>query len=642
MITMIELGINNLSKSFGANKIFENVGFDIKTGEIVGLIGRNGTGKTTIMKILMGHEDYEGEVFYRKGVTLGYLDQIPVFEEDYSVKEVLYLAFKDVYDIKKKMMKIEHSLTDGDNDIDRLMKEYGQLQERFELLGGYDIDEKMSKVTIGLQISDSIQKMKFANLSGGEKSKIMLGKILLEKPELLLLDEPSNHLDLKSIEWLEEYLKEYKGSVLIISHDRYFLDRVVNKIVELEYNGASIYHGNYTYYLMEKERRFIEAFNRYKENQKKINKMEEQIKRYRIWGKMRDSDKMYVRAKELEKRLAKMEKLDKPVLEKTKIKLSSKGFDRTGKEVLILKDIEKSFDSRTLFSGLELTLFYQDSLAILGDNGTGKSTLIKIVMEELENDKGSIKYGSNINIGYLPQEVKFEDENISILEAFQYKYNITIGEARTELAKVLFIKDDVFKKISILSGGEKSRLKLCMLMYEKVNFMILDEPTNHLDIDSREILEDTLLDFKGTILFVSHDRYFINKIATKIGEIESKKLKFYNGDYEYYKNELLKNADSIVMEREQVNRSSNKNYNRKRVDDNEKIIKRKKKQLESIEIEIESLETSIDELDRKMLENSTDAGKLNEISIEQNDKKEALTKLLEEWESISEDIDSLS
>ncbi|WP_339362596.1 ribosomal protection-like ABC-F family protein [Vallitalea maricola] len=642
MITMIELGINNLSKSFGANKIFENVGFDIKTGEIVGLIGRNGTGKTTIMKILMGHEDYEGEVFYRKGVTLGYLDQIPVFEEDYSVKEVLYLAFKDVYDIKKKMMKIEHSLTNEDNDIDKLMKEYGQLQERFELLGGYDIDEKMSKVTIGLQISDSIQKMKFANLSGGEKSKIMLGKILLEKPELLLLDEPSNHLDLKSIEWLEEYLKEYKGSVLIISHDRYFLDRVVNKIVELEYNGASIYHGNYTYYLMEKERRFIEAYNRYKENQKKINKMEEQIKRYRIWGKMRDSDKMYVRAKELEKRLAKMEKLDKPVLEKTKIKLSSKGFDRTGKEVLILKEVEKSFDNRTLFSDLNLTLFYQDSLAILGDNGTGKSTLIKIVMEELEKDKGSIKYGSNINIGYLPQEVKFEDENTSILEAFQYKYNITIGEARTELAKVLFIKDDVFKKINILSGGEKSRLKLCMLMYEKVNFMILDEPTNHLDIDSREILEETLLDFKGTILFVSHDRYFINKIATKIGEIENKKLEFYNGDYEYYKNEFLKKADSTIMKREQVNRSSNKNYNRKRVDDNENIIKRKKKQLESIEIEIESLETSIDELEIEMFENSTDAGKLNEISVEQNEKKEALNKLLEEWESISEDIDSLS
>ncbi|GMQ59753.1 ABC-F type ribosomal protection protein [Vallitalea sediminicola] len=638
---MIELGINNLTKSFGANKIFENVSFDIKTGEIVGLIGRNGTGKTTIMKILMDHEDYEGEVFYRKGVTLGYLDQIPVFEEDYNVREVLYLAFEEVYDIKKKMVDIEHSLSNEDKHIDKLMKEYGHLQERFEILGGYDIDEKMSKVTIGLQISDSMQKMKFANLSGGEKSKIMLGKILLEKPELLLLDEPSNHLDLKSIEWLEEYLKEYRGSVLIISHDRYFLDRVVNKIVELDYSGASIYHGNYTYYLVEKERRFIEAFNRYKENQKKINKMEEQIKRYRIWGKMRDSDKMYVRAKELEKRLVKMEKLDKPVLEKTKIKLFNKGFDRTGKEVLVIKGIEKSFDSKRLFSGLNLTLFYQDSLAVLGDNGTGKSTLIKIVMEELKSDIGSIKYGSNIKIGYLPQEVKFENENTSILEAFQYKYNITIGEARTELSKVLFIKDDVFKKISILSGGEKSRLKLCMLLYEKVNFMILDEPTNHLDIDSREILEETLLDFKGTILFVSHDRYFINKIATKIGEIENRKLEFYNGDYEYYKNELLKKTETIIKLNGSLDKKNNK-YKHRNTNDNEKVVKKKEKQLESIEIEIDSIENFIDELDKDMLRNSTDAVKLNEISIKQCKQKENLSKLLKEWENISEEIDNLS
>lgn len=636
---MIELGINNLSKSFGANNIFENISFDIKTSEIVGLIGRNGTGKTTIMKIIMGNEDYEGEIFYRKGITMGYLNQIPVFKEDYSVSEVLYLAFEDAYDIKKKMIEIEHSLTHEDNDIDNLMKEYGRLQEKFELLGGYDIDEKMSKVTIGLGISDSMKKMKFANLSGGEKSKIMLGKILLEKPELLLLDEPSNHLDLKSIEWLEEYLKEYKGAVLIISHDRYFLDRVVNKIVELDYNEASIYHGNYTYYLTEKERRFIEAFNRYKENQKKINKMEEQISRYRIWGKMRDSDKMYVRAKELEKRLAKMEKLDKPVMEKTKIKLSSRGFDRTGKEVLVIKDVEKSFDSRKLFSNLNLTLFYQDSLAILGDNGTGKSTLIKIVMKELESDKGDIKYGSNIKIGYLPQEVKFQDETASILEAFQYKYNITIKEARTELAKVLFVKDDVFKKINILSGGEKSRLKLCMLMYEKVNFMILDEPTNHLDIDSREILEETLLDFQGTILFVSHDRYFINKIASKIGEIYSKRLKFYNGDYEYYKNELAKINENIIKEKEQVNRTTKKNYNPRNKNSDEKIIKRKKKQLELIEAEIESMEAIIDKLDKDMLENSTDAGKLNEISIEQNEKRQQLVRLLEQWEDISEEIE---
>ncbi|GKX29517.1 ABC transporter ATP-binding protein [Vallitalea longa] len=641
---MIELGISNLSKSFGANKIFENVSFDVKTGETVGLIGRNGTGKTTIMKILMDKEDYEGEVFYRKGTTLGYLDQIPVFEQDYNVREVLYLAFEDIYKIKKKMKDIEDCLAGEGNDVDKLMKEYGYLQEQFELLGGYDIDEKMSKVTIGLQISESMQQMKFSNLSGGEKSKIMLGKILLERPEILLLDEPSNHLDLKSIEWLEEYLKDYSGSVLIISHDRYFLDRVVNKIVELDYDGAEIYYGNYTYYLMEKERRFIEAYNRYKENERKINRMEEQIKRFRIWGKMRDSEKMYKRAKELEKRLAKTEKLDKPVLEKTKIKLSSKVMDRTGKEVLILKEVEKSFDDRKLFYNLNLVLFLRDSLAILGDNGTGKSTLIKIIMEELNSDKGSIKYGSNIKIGYLPQEVKFDDEDTSILETFQYKYNITIGEARTELAKVLFIKDDVFKKINMLSGGEKSRLRLCMLMYEKVNFMILDEPTNHLDIDSREILEETLLDFQGTILFVSHDRYFINKIATKIGEINNKHLKFYNGDYEYYKNELQKQLEiSNIRNNQNVkDKTKNKNYNKRDRNDKGKIIKRKTKELESIEAEIESLENLIKQSENEMIKCSTDAVKLNEITKEQNEKKNRLNILIAKWEKINEEIDRIS
>ncbi|MCT4597976.1 MAG: ABC-F family ATP-binding cassette domain-containing protein [Vallitalea sp.] len=630
---MIECGVNNLSKSYGANKIFDNVSFDIKTGERVGLIGNNGTGKSTIMKIIMGLEEYEGEIFYRKGIKPRYLDQIPVFDLEYSVKEVLYSAFNDIYKIKSKMNIIEKQLDERKDNIDDLMIKYGELQQSFELLGGYDIDEKVSKVTVGLGILDEMLEMKFTNLSGGEKTKIMLGKILLEKPDLLLLDEPSNHLDLKSIEWLESYLKEYKGTVLIISHDRYFLDRVVNKVIELDSSGVEVYHGNYSYYLMEKERRFIEAYNRYKENQRKINKMEEQIKRYRVWGQMRDSEKMYKRAKELEKRLAKADKIDKPILEKTKIKLYQKNIDRSGKDVLVLEDIKKGYENKKLFTNLNLKLFYQDSLAIIGDNGTGKSTLIKMIMKEKEVNHGTIKYGSNIKIGYLPQEIKFSDETVSILETFQYKYSITIGEARTELAKVMFIKDDVFKKINMLSGGEKSRLKLCMFMYENTNFMILDEPTNHLDIDSREILENTLLDYEGTILFVSHDRYFINKIATKIGEIDRGRLTFYNGDYEYYKEQRQRLLDKSIHKKKREP-SKDKYINNR--DENERINKSKRKELIKLEQEIEQLESIADTINKEMLENSSDASKLNQLSTQQQENNNALIKLMKRWEDISE------
>lgn len=638
MSNMIECGISNLSKSFGATKIFENVTFDVKTGERLGLIGNNGTGKTTIMKILMGREDYEGNVSFRKGLRLGYLDQIPVFEEDYSVKEVLYLAFAHIFELKTQLTALEKKLSSPSDHMDKVMKEYGEVQEKFELMGGYDMDERVGRVVIGLGISAEMLNMQFNLLSGGEKSKVMLGKILLEEPDLLLLDEPSNHLDLKAIEWLEGYLKDYKGAVLIISHDRYFLDRVVTRIVELDFYGVTNYHGNYTYYLVEKERRFMEAMQHYKENQKKVKRMEEQIKRFRVWGAMRDSEKMYKRAKELEKRLEKMEKLDKPVFEKTKIKLSQKQIDRTGKEVLVLEDIHKGFDDRLLFSHLNLKLFYQDSLAILGDNGTGKSTLLKIMMDQLEPDGGSVKYGSKLHIGYLPQEVSFDNEDDSILEAFQYKYNLTIGEARKELAKVMFVKDDVFKKISILSGGEKSRLKLCMLMFEQTNFLILDEPTNHLDIDSREVLEDTLMNFDGTILFVSHDRYFINKIATKIGMLHEKHLTCYQGDYEYYKAELMKQAEKVEITKAISVEKKKPSYRR---DENEKLRKKYKKQLLTIETAIEVTEEAMSKLDESMLSNSSDVSQLIKLEKEKSDYAKELDGYMAEWEKLSELIEEI-
>ena len=641
---MIELGVKNLVKYYGANKIFQNVTFDIKRGERVGLIGRNGTGKTTIMKILMGAENYQGEIFKRKGAVIGYLDQIPVFPDEYTVMHVLLSAFAAVKEIKQEMGKYEvllaHPEQIPEEKLDQIMKDYGRLQETFEQLGGYETDEKISKITNGIGIPERMQNMKFNQLSGGQKSKVLLGKILLEQPDILLLDEPSNHLDLMSVEWLETYLKDYKGAVLIISHDRYFLDQVAMKIVELEEDGVEIYEGNYSYYMVEKERRFLEAMKYYKAQQRKIKKMEEQIKRYRIWGDMRDSDKMYRRAKELEKRLEKIDRLDRPVLEKTKIKLRSEKPKRSGQEVIKIKEVGKAYPDADLLKDISLTLWYQDSVGILGGNGTGKTTLLKIIMDEIKPNHGTVKIGSNVIIGYLPQEVIFNDEDKSVLELFHEKYNVTMGEVRKELAKVLFTGDDVFKKVKILSGGEKSRLKLCMLLYEKANVLVLDEPTNHLDIDAREVLEETLLDYTGTILFVSHDRYFMNKVATKIAEIDHKLLQLYNGDYDYYKSEKQKRTSETEpirksMKREKKHKKRTEEYVRS------KEIQSYYEKLKKCEKEIEELETKIDAVNSEMAANATNAERLQELQADNHKLKRQLEASMELWEDLSEKIELL-
>ena len=539
---MIEIGVNNLTKFFGVDKIFENVTFDVKTKDKVGLIGRNGTGKTTLMKILAGYEDYQnGQVNRRKGLTTGYLEQIPSYDDSSTALGILNEAFSSLNEMNLQMEQLEKSFDKlKDVELEHAIEKYSSLHDIYEISGGYNTAEKLNRVLKGLEISERMQKSRFNMLSGGEKTRVILGKILLEEPELLLLDEPSNHLDIKSVEWLEEYLCAYNGTVIMISHDRYFLDRVVDKIIELEPDGAQIYYGSYSKYVAEKELRFLQAMKEYENQQKKIEKMEEQIQRYRVWGEMRDSDKMYKRAKELEKRLEKIDKINKPVIDKKAADFKITGVERTGKQVISVDNIGKSFGSNKLFHNVSFTLFYKDSLCILGENGTGKSTILKIILNEINPDRGKVKIGSNVKIGYLPQEVSFDKEDISIVDYFSYYYGISLGEARKELAKILFTGEDVYKHISTLSGGEKSRLKLGMLIYEKVNTLILDEPTNHLDIESREVLEESLLNYQGTLLFVSHDRYFVNKIATCIGEIDNKELMIYEYDYEGYKQEKMR------------------------------------------------------------------------------------------------------
>ncbi len=635
---MIEIGVSNLTKMFGVDKIFENVTFDVKTKDKIGLIGRNGTGKTTLMKILAGLENYQaGQVNKRKGLTIGYLEQIPSYEDDNTVLDVLDEAFSSINEIKLQMEQLEKSFDSlRDDELQTAISKYSSLHDLFEIEGGYNTKEKLNRILKGLEISEDIQKRQFNRLSGGEKTRVILGKILLEEPELLMLDEPSNHLDIKSVEWLEEYLNTYQGSILMVSHDRYFLDRVVNKIIELEPDGAEIYYGGYSKYVTEKELRFLQAMKEYENQQKKIKRMEEQIQRYRIWGEMRDSDKMYKRAKELEKRLEKIDRINKPIVDKKTADFRIDSIERTGREVINVNNLKKSFGSNKLFKDVSFTLFYKDSMCILGANGTGKSTILKIILNEIIPDSGEIKIGSNVKIGYLPQEVSFDKEDVSIVDYFSYYYGISLGEARKELAKILFTGEDVYKHISTLSGGEKSRLKLGMLIYENVNTLILDEPTNHLDIESREVLEESLINYEGTLLFVSHDRYFVDKIATCIGEIENKRFKMYEFDYDGFKQEKQRILESqlpyIEEKKEKAASQSKETYIKQK--EEQRAKEKAKRDFDKLENNILKTENKIIELE-KLLNTNSDEWDLNDY----NNKYNEYNKLKEDIEKMYQELD---
>jgi ATP-binding cassette subfamily F protein 3 len=688
---MIELSINNLTKFYGANKIFETICFEVKTGERIGLIGKNGCGKTTIMKIIMGRfkegnlnlqgwfedtgqvqdgeasygeevsEDYQaGEVNLRKGIKIGYLNQIPVYSEDTRAIDVIRMAFQKVFDLKRRLSELEGVFqTSSGEKLEKALLSYGRLTEEYEIAGGYELETKINKITEGLKINDILKQLPFHSLSGGEKTRVILAKILLEEPDILLLDEPTNHLDLETTEWLEGFLKDYKGSVLIISHDRYFLDNVAMKIVELEFSRANIYMGNYSYYVLEKERRFLIDYRNYINQQKKIEQMEKQIERYRIWGNMRDSETMFKRAKELEKRLEKIEVLDKPVLEGRKVRLNQDSANRSGKMVLETKHLSKSFGDTVLLKDIDMKVYYQDSACIIGKNGCGKSTLLKLILGELKPDYGTVKIGAQVKIGYLPQQVVFEDEDQTILEYFSGLHNITYEAARSQLARVLFFKDDVHKKIRFLSGGEKSRLRLCSLTFEKVNFMILDEPTNHLDIDSREVLEETLTAFEGTLLFVSHDRYFINKVAGKIMSFENNHLITYPGDYTYYQEELQKAGKFEDQSNEKARGLSNllkvyeddkrykkeqpqKPYEKKpsigvevnqysRTDNKSRKLNTQKSDI--LENEIEAIEAALKALEQEINNNNSNFEYLQELFLKKETMEKELDFAYDKWEN---------
>ena len=633
---MIQLALKEIEKYFGGNRIFSSITFEVQSSERVGLIGKNGTGKTTVFKIIAGIENQDkGSISIRKNSTIGYLHQIPDFSERFKVTDVLKTAFEIQYQINNELKILEGQMASlKEKELEYALRKYGELNELYEAKGGYGIEEKMSKVCTGLKFNEEFLNREFATLSGGEKTIIMLGKILLENPDILLLDEPSNHLDVASIEWLEGYLKAYKGTVIVISHDRYFLDRVVTKIVEIEDGETSFYDGNYSYYVKEKQRRVFEQFEAFKDQQKKIKAMEKAIKQLREWAIQGDNEKFFKRAESMQKRLDKIERVDKPLIDQPKIKLDFTEADRSGKDVLSIKGICKSFEDKKVLEDLYLDIRYGESTALIGNNGSGKSTIIKTVLGEVIPEQGEIKLGANTKIGYLPQNIAFDNEDLTVLEVFREGMTISEGAARGILAKFLFYGERVFKKVKNLSGGEKSRLKLCKLIQNDINLLILDEPTNHLDIDSREMLEEALTEFKGTILFISHDRFFINKLAERICEIEDKKIINYYGDYEYYrekKNEFRRNK--IEAPREE--KTTKEQYNEK---PKNQVNANKLKKVESLENTIQELEAKLKDIEVEMHDNGAEYEKLLELGKEKERIQKELDIIIEKWIEIENSL----
>lgn len=536
---MIEIELNNIIKNYGLKNVLNGMNLTLKTGERAALIGCNGAGKSTVLKIIMKQENISaGTINIRKNATIGILKQIYEYEEtNPNVYTFLQRSFEHFFELETKLKKLEDEMSyeKDDEKISELLQKYGNVQQKYIQMGGYDIQEKFNKICSGLQINEKMLNQNYNDLSGGEKTIVNLGALLLKEPSILLLDEPTNHLDMEKLEWLEKFLKEYKGTILMVSHDRYFLDKIATKTILLENGKEKIYFGNYSYFLKEDEKRTLAEFENYKNQQKMIKKMKESIKTLRKFGELAKNEMFFKRAKSIEKKLAKIEQLPQVDLEqKTLLNFKLNIDSRSGKDVVIINNLNKNFESKNIFENANLQIHYGEKIALIGKNGTGKSTLLKIIMNEDCEYTGEIKIGQSVNIGYIPQEIKFEDDNQTILNFFEQFDNRNETEIRTSLAKYMFRGNDVLKKVSSLSGGEKVRLILAKLLKQNINFLILDEPTNHIDIETRELLEEAIKEYSGTVLFVSHDRYFINNLAERIVEVKEKRFFSYVGNYDEY------------------------------------------------------------------------------------------------------------
>lgn len=539
---MIEISVNNAQKNFGFKRVLDGFDLEVTTGEIIALIGPNGCGKTTLFKIISGEENLDqGMVSIRRNATIGLLSQIPPkVTDDVTVRDILLKTFDEVFKVEKQLREYEEKLaTVSPDKMDSVLEMYGKLQEHFTNMGGYEIDEKVSKICNGFKISDEMLDRSFNTLSGGEKTIVNLASLIISNSDILLLDEPTNHLDIDTLEWFEQFLSNYKGTIVISSHDRYFLDKVATKTVLIDKGKSEVYHGNYSYYLEESERRALAEFDEYKNQQKQIEAMKAAVKKLKEWGERGDNPRFFRRAACIERKLEKMELLDRPDSKK-QLPLDFEINGRSGKDVLVADDLGIIIGDKVILDGAELFLKYGEKVCLMGKNGAGKSTFIKAVLYGDNICQGEIKVGSNVSIGYIPQEIRFEDENATILDTARKFYDGTETHLRASLAKFLFYGENVFKRVGKLSGGEKVRLKLFELIQKKANLLILDEPTNHIDIDTKEMLEEALSEYQGTLFFISHDRYFINKLAQRVINIENEKFQQYLGNYDYFKEQKTK------------------------------------------------------------------------------------------------------
>lgn len=539
---MIEISINNAEKSFGFKKILDGFALEATTGERIALIGPNGCGKTTLFKIIAGEENLDkGMVSTRKGASIGLLSQMPPkVTDEVTVKDILLRSFKNIFKLEKKLREYEEKLASVPSDkLESILNMYGRLQEEFTNLGGYEIDEKVSKICNGFKISDEMLNRSFNTLSGGEKTIVNLASLIISNPDILLLDEPTNHLDIDTLEWFEQFLSNYKGTVVISSHDRYFLDKVATKTILMDKGKADVYYGNYSYFLEESDRRALAEFDEYKNQQKQIEAMKTAVKKLKEWGERGDNPRFFRRAACIERKLEKMEMIDRPESKK-QLPLDFEIKGRSGKDVLVAEDLGIILGDKVIFDGANLYVKYGEKVCLMGKNGSGKSTFIKAVLNGDNICQGEVRIGSSVSIGYIPQEIKFDDDNATVLETARKFYEGTETHLRAALAKFLFYGENVFKRVGNLSGGEKVRLKLFELIQKKANLLILDEPTNHIDIDTKEILEEALSEYQGTLFFVSHDRYFINKLAEKVINIEDESFHQYLGNYDYFKEQKTK------------------------------------------------------------------------------------------------------